>query len=389
VSPLRTIALLAVAEDAHTGAVMAGLLLVASIPVLALAQLLSGRRRAIGSLQRQFVAGVALAFGLVLIGVGVIALLMLVPANHAVTLAAVLGFAAALAAWSALLVARGVMRDVERVRDGLAAVGEGKRNIEIQTGACDELAELAAEANRMIRRLAEQEAQRGAADRSRRNLVAAVSHDLRTPLTSIRLLSGAIEDELVDEATRRRYLAQMSVHIDALGALIDDLFELSRLEAGDIEWSMTQVELHELVHETVEAMRPQADAKRVVVRSQVPKRLGRTAGNPEQLQRVLFNLIQNAIRHTPEDGSVTVRAQAHPDAFEVEVADTGGGVPDGDRERVFEPFFRGEDDSARNGHGAGLGLTICRAIIEAHGGRISLASTDEGTRVRFSLPAAS
>jgi signal transduction histidine kinase len=205
----------------------------------------------------------------------------------------------------------------------------------------------------------------------------------------LRLLADAVEDELVDPETRRRYLEQMSVHISSLSALIEDLFELSRLEAGDIEWSLQRVRLDELVGETVEAMRAQADAKRVAVQAHVPGDLAPARANPEKLQRVLFNLIQNAIRHTPTDGSVTVAAESNGGTVEVEVADTGAGVSAEDRERAFEPFYRGGAGAARAaGDGTGLGLTICRAIVEAHGGEIWFADSQRGARVRFSLPRA-
>jgi signal transduction histidine kinase len=224
------------------------------------------------------------------------------------------------------------------------------------------------------------------AERMRRDLIAAVSHDLRTPITSLRLLTDAIADDVVDEATRRAYLAQMSTHVDALSALIDDLFELSRLEAGEIAWSIEQVRLDELVGETVEAMRVQADARHVNVRTELPGDLSPARADPEKLQRVLFNLIQNAIRHTPADGSVVVRAAPAGDAVEIEVADTGSGISADDRDRIFEPFFRGGEQAARSSDGAGLGLAISRAIVEAHGGRIWLEEAPAGTRVRFSIP---
>jgi signal transduction histidine kinase len=240
----------------------------------------------------------------------------------------------------------------------------------------------------MTSQLAGREAERDAAERARRNLVAAVSHDLRTPLTSLRLLAEAVEDELVDPDTRRSYLEQMSVHIRSLSALIEDLFELSRLEAGEIQWSMQKVRLDELVEETVDAMRPQAAARRVEVQAAVRDGLVRAEANPEKLQRVLFNLIQNAIRHTPPDGSVTVAAESNGRQVEVEVADTGEGLPAEERERAFEPFYRGGPGKARSGEGSGLGLTICRAIVEAHGGEIWFADSREGTRVRFTLPRA-
>ncbi len=108
-----------------------------------------------------------------------------------------------------------------------------------------------------------------------------MSHDLRTPLTALRLLAEAVEDEIVDEATRRRYLERMRTHLEALGGLIDDLFELSRLEAGDINWSLERVRLDELVGETVEAMRVTADAKRVSVVARSRRRLRR----PRQIRR--------------------------------------------------------------------------------------------------------
>ncbi|HEU4736882.1 MAG TPA: HAMP domain-containing sensor histidine kinase, partial [Solirubrobacterales bacterium] len=235
--------------------------------------------------------------------------------------------------------------------------------------------------------LAERERARAAAEETRRELVAAVSHDLRTPIASLRLLVEAIDDGIVDEETRRRYLATMQTHIGSLSTMIDDLFELSRIEAGDIDWSMRQVELAPLVDETVDAMRPEARASGVEIRTELQAESLPARADPERIQRVLFNLIRNAIHHTPADGSVTVRAEATGEGIEVEVADTGEGIPLPERERVFEPFHRGGPDAARDSDGAGLGLAISRAIVETHGGRIWVAPGGAGTRVRFALPA--
>lgn len=227
-----------------------------------------------------------------------------------------------------------------------------------------------------------------ATDAARRDLVAAVSHDLRTPMASLRVMAEAIQDDVGDPDTRRDYARRIAVHVDTLSGLIDDLFGLSRLEAGDIQWSLERVGLDSLVSETVDALRPQAEAERVSVRAEVAPGAPPARANPEQLQRVLFNLLQNAIRHTPPDGSVVVRAAPVDGALQVEVADTGTGIPEDERRRVFEPFFQGAQHGARTGGGAGLGLAICRAIVEAHGGRLWLADTAEGTTVRFSLPTA-
>jgi signal transduction histidine kinase len=303
---------------------------------------------------------------------------MFVSAHDALLLMVIAVFAGVVAVRAAQLFATNAMQDVEALRDTLVAVGEGSRAPAAVTGSADELAELARAANTAIAKLDNAEA-------ARRDLIAAVSHDLRTPITSLRLLGEAVDDDIVDAPTRRGYLAQMRTHVEVLSGLIDDLFELSRLEAGDIQWTLQQVPLGQLVEEAVDALRPQAEAKGVSMRADV-RRQGPARANPEKVQRVLFNLIQNAIRHTPADGSVTVLAEAVDGRVEVEVADTGDGIVDDDRPRVFDPFYRGGSEAARTRAGAGLGLAISRAIVEAHGGQIWLADAPSGTRVRFSLP---
>jgi signal transduction histidine kinase len=331
---------LGLAYSAKDGVLMALFVAASGAPPIVAAHLLVRRRTARRSLGRQFASAVAVTVGLVTVGVFAVALLMFISAHDALVMSMLLLLAGGLTAYTTWLLSRDVI------------------------------------------------AERDAAERARRDLVAAVSHDLRTPLTSLRLLADAIEDDVVDRDTRHRYLEQMSVHIRSLSGLIEDLFELSRLEAGDIQWSLQQVRIDELVEETVEAMRAQADVKHVAVRASFPDGLEPVRGNPERLQRVLFNLIQNAIRHTPADGSVTVMAEANGSSVEVEVADTGEGLPAEARERAFEPFYRGGDGAARTGEGTGLGLTICRAIVEAHGGEIWLADSPRGARVRFRLPRA-
>ena len=339
---------------------------------LAAAHVIVARRRRLGGLRRQFSFAVAVACGQILIAAAVAAALMFVAHHDAVMVAVLALFVSAIAVRAAQLMAGGVLRDVESLRDGLDAVGAGRRDVEVRTEGQDELAQLAASANRMRDELV-------AGEDARRYLVAAVSHDLRTPITSLSLLVDAVNDDILDDETRRLYLARMAPHVRALSALIDDLFELTRLEAGDIRWQMERVRLDELV---------QAEAKGVEVVSDVTDGVAPARANPEKVQRVLFNLIQNAIRHTPPDGSVVVRAESTDDGVEVEIADTGDGIAPAERERVFEPFFRGGAETARTRSGAGLGLAISRAIVEAHGGRIWLAESTTGTRVRFLLPTA-
>jgi signal transduction histidine kinase len=235
-------------------------------------------------------------------------------------------------------------------------------------------------------RLAMEERSRREIEEARRQLVAAASHDLRTPLASLRLLVESIDDGVATGETRDRYLKEIRTHVGVLSDLIDDLFELSRIEAGDISWTMRQVRLGELIDDTVAAMRAPAAERGVNLAAELPASELLASANVEKVQRVLFNLIQNAIRHTPADGSVTVRARATDGGVEVEVADDGEGIAAADGERVFEAFYRG--DAARGEDGAGLGLAISRAIVEAHGGRIWLEQGSPGTRVHFTLKAA-
>jgi len=336
-------------------------------------------------LQVRFDLVVGTAVCVILVTVIAGADLMFVSNHDALIVSAIVLAAALVALRAARVASSGVVREVGAIRDALTAVGEGERETRVHAGAAAELSEVADAAARMIEQLREEEKRRDAADAARRNLVASISHDLRTPLASLRLMLAAIEDGVVDEDSRDRYLATMHTHVGALGSLVDDLFELSRLDAGDLEWSIRQVELPQLVDEAVAAMRVGAEAKGVAVAADVRPLPRPARADPERLQRVLFNLIENAIRHTPADGSVTVRAEPAGDWVEIEVADTGIGVPAEDRERLFEPFVRGTSNGEHDA-GAGLGLALSRAIIEAHGGRIWLADTKAGTRVRFVIP---
>jgi signal transduction histidine kinase len=220
-------------------------------------------------------------------------------------------------------------------------------------------------------------------EEARRRLVAAASHDLRTPLASLRLLAESIDDGVATGETRERYLKEIRTHVGVLSDLIDDLFELSRIEAGDISWTLQQVELRDLIDEAVAAMRAPAAERGVRVAADLPAEALLAEANAEKVQRVLFNLIQNAIRHTPADGSVTVRARHLGTKVEIEVDDEGEGIPSELGERIFEPFYR--CDSARSDDGAGLGLAISKAIVEAHGGEIRLGPSGRGTRVLFTL----
>jgi signal transduction histidine kinase len=351
-----------------------------------LAEVIAGQHAPIRTLRGRLTAVALLAAAQLGAALALFALRMFVSGMDAFFMALAAGYAVIVALGAARLLANRALSDLATVSGALAAIGAGVRGVELPVGDTEELSRLARDVETMAGKVAGEE-------RARRELVAAVSHDLRTPITNLQLIAEALADDVFEPDRAREQLASMATHVRALGALIDDLFELSRLEAGELQWSVEQVRLEELVHETIEAMRPQAQANGIAVLAELDERLTPATGNPEQLQRVLFNLIQNAIRHTPADGTVVVRAEpAGGRALEVEVADTGRGIDPELQDRIFEPFVQGPARVAGESGSAGLGLAIARAIVEAHGGRIWVvppsAPGARGAHIRFSLPAA-
>jgi signal transduction histidine kinase len=349
----------------------------------------SVRVRRLGTFRLQYALAVASAVGVSLIAVFWTADRMFVSDHDAGVLASLMLFAGVIGARIATLLADRTAHDVERLGIGLGTFAAGDLSHRIEPAGPRELQDLAVSANEMAAELERMRSERDDADRARRNLIASVSHDLRTPLTSLRLLVEAIGDGVVaGPADTADALRRARGYVTTLSTLVDDLFELARLEAGDISWTLSQVGVAELIDETVEAFRPLAEQKGLMLTESVPSNVAPLRGNPEKLQRVLYNLVQNAVRHTPQDGTVSLRAEGDAGFVRIEVADDGEGIPPEQAEQVFERFFRG-GDGARNGTGAGLGLSISRAIVEAHGGRIWVEPREgRGSRVIFTLPAA-
>jgi signal transduction histidine kinase len=349
----------------------------------------SVRVRRLGTFRLQYALAVASAVGVSLIAVFWTADRMFVSDHDAGVLASLMLFAGVIGARIATLLADRTAHDVERLGIGLGTFAAGDLSHRIEPAGPRELQDLAVSANEMAAELERMRSERDDADRARRNLIASVSHDLRTPLTSLRLLVEAIGDGVVaGPADTADALRRARGYVTTLSTLVDDLFELARLEAGDISWTLSQVGVAELIDETVEAFRPLAEQKGLMLTESVSSDVGPLRGNPEKLQRVLYNLVQNAVRHTPQDGTVSLRAEGDRGFVRIEVADDGEGIPPEQSEQVFERFFRG-GDGARNGTGAGLGLSISRAIVEAHGGRIWVEPREgRGARVIFTVPTA-
>jgi two-component system phosphate regulon sensor histidine kinase PhoR len=223
--------------------------------------------------------------------------------------------------------------------------------------------------------------------RARRDLVANVSHDLRTPLTSIGLLADALLAPVFDDAGRREaVIAQIRDQIKTLEALADGMVELNQLESGRALLRLQPTALVDLVRAAVDGITPQLVEHRVQAVVDIPAGIQVLADGP-QVIRVLTNLLDNARRFSPEGGVIQVSAQAaeEPDRVEVAIRDEGPGIPPGDMERIFERFYRG--DRARTRRSAGLGLAIARHVVTGHGGRIwAENNAGRGATVRFTLP---
>ena len=287
------------------------------------------------------------------------------------------------------IIAFGVAQHLNTLREAARRVAAGQFDTRVDVPSGDELSELAAAFNRMSQELGISfEAQR-AMQESRRDLIVAISHDLRTPLSSIRAMLEAIEDGVVtDVATVAQYHHAMRDQVSRLSRLIDDLFELSRLDSGMPQLRPAQVDLNELVSETVESLRPSAERGAVNLQLKQEHKELLTSVDADGLQRVVANLLDNAIRHTPEGGTIAVGVHDTNGECEVEVVDSGEGIASTDIDHVFERFYRGEKARTRTGDaGAGLGLAIAKAIVEAHNGRIwAENSAGGGARFVFTLP---
>ncbi|QIN77473.1 HAMP domain-containing protein [Rubrobacter marinus] len=305
-------------------------------------------------------------------------------------------FAALLAVGIGLYWAAPMARRIEEVREGTARLASGKLDTEVPVKGHDEVAGLAVDFNRMARRIREADERERAMEGERRELIAAVSHDLRTPLTAVRALLEAVNDGVAaDPEVRERYLSSAQNEVTHLGRLVDDLFELAQIDAGALRLTLERASLHDLISDTLASFQPEADKRGVRLLGEFSDGIDPVLINPPKLQRVLHNLISNALRHTPSDGTIFLRVKPEgEEAVRVEVEDTGEGITPEVLPRVFERSFRGEESRARPrdgaSPGAGLGLAIARGLIEAHGGSIRAESqTGAGSRFCFTLRRAS
>ena len=289
----------------------------------------------------------------------------------------------------ALVVARRLTKASRALSSAVQGVGDNGVYVPPSRPLPAELSELSAELTATHERLAQARSRERALEASRRELVAWVSHDLRTPLAGLRAMAEALEDQVViDPREVSQYHSQIRREVDRLTLMIDDLFELSRIHAGALRLSKRMVGLEDLVAEVVASAEPVARHKGVRLTGAAVHGMP-VFVDAAEMGRALRNLVTNAIRHTPSDGGVDVLAEVQSGMACVSVSDACGGIPPGDLPRVFDVAFRGE--SARTPgpqEGAGLGLSIARGIVEAHSGQIAVRNAGPGCQFLIRLPLA-
>jgi len=277
---------------------------------------------------------------------------------------------------------------INALREAARAIAAGALDTRVRVPGRDEVTELAESFNNMAAQLESAAAKQQEIEKMRRDLVAWVGHDLRTPLSSVQAIVEALADGMVDDpATEARYLRTAKRDIHALSLLIDNLFEMAQIDAGGLKLDRQPNSLSDLVSDTIESFRTLADEKGVMLQGHVTPDVDPVELDARLIGRVLTNLVSNALRHTPTGGTVQVYARAVSGGVEVTVRDTGEGIRPEDLPHVFEQFYRGEKSRNRATGGAGLGLAIAQSFVQAHGGAIRVESkVGEGTQFIFFLP---
>jgi len=266
-------------------------------------------------------------------------------------------------------------------------LAHGNLETRVPVSGRDEVAMLAESFNQMATQLQVADERQRDLERLRTDLIAWVSHDLQTPLASIRAILEALYDGIVDDPeTVKRYLNTAQRDVSSLSALIDDLFEMAQLDAGGIPLERADSSLADLVSDTLESFSELALRQSIQLEGSVELDIDPVFMDTQRIGRVFNNLISNALRHTPSGGRIEVRARRTGQGVEVSVCDSGEGIRPEDIPNIFESFYRGEKSRSRATGGAGLGLAIARGIVRAHGGEISVESQSGDTRFIFTLP---
>ncbi len=335
----------------------------------------------------QLIATYLVASIIALVNIGVTASLMFLSAHDFNLLVLLVIFSSAISIFFGFMIAQQLTRQVEMLVEGAHQLAKGQLETRVKGGGSRELVELSQAFNAMAAQLQQAFEKQRDMERARKELVAAVGHDLRTPLASIRLMTEAICDGVTDEAQTRIFQERIRAEVIYMSGLIDDLFELSQLDAGALKIKCEAGNLADLISDTLESMRAQAEAKHQTLEGEIVGELPIIEFDHRKIQRVLNNLVGNAVKYTPEGGHIAISAGVEDKSVKVSVTDNGEGINSADLGHLFEPFYRGERSRGREHGGAGLGLAIAKGLAEAHGGSVSVESKEgQGSTFTLRLP---
>jgi signal transduction histidine kinase len=276
---------------------------------------------------------------------------------------------------------------MDLLKQAAEKLAQGNLETRVPVSGRDEVATLAKSFNQMASQLQAMDEKQRELERLRKDLIAWVSHDLQTPLASMRAILEALSDGVVEEPeTVNRYLNTAQRDVRSLSALIDDLFQMAQLDAGGIPLEKEDASLADLISDTLESFSALASQQENTLKGSAEVDVDPVLMDTQRIGRVLNNLIGNALRHTSAGGQVEVNARRADSGVEVTVRDSGEGIRTEDLPNIFESFYRGEKSRSRATGGAGLGLAIARGIVRAHGGEIRVESQPGDTRFIFTLP---
>ena len=315
---------------------------------------------------------------------------MMFSSQHDLLLAIVLlVFAGGMATVLGYFLSGTITQRIHLLKNAAENIAHGELNTRVPVQGHDEVAGLAKTFNQMAEQLQESDSKQRELEHMRRDLIAWVGHDLQTPLTSVRAILEALSDGVVeDPETASRYLRTAQRDVNSLSALIDDLFQMAQLDTGGFPLDRQNASLSDLVSDTLESFTEPAKQREIKLEGNVEYNVDPVNMDTQAIGRALNNLIGNALRHTPDQGRVSVWAHRTGKGIEVTVSDTGEGIREEDLPHVFESFYRGDAARSRSrGTGAGLGLAIARGIVQAHGGEIRVESKPgKGTLFTFTIP---
>ena len=351
----------------------------------------SGVLQHLGSLRWLLLMIVFFTVGVVMLNLWLLSRIMFFDTHYLPIVTTMLFFAGLTAVSFGYFVSRAMTVRLFKLSDAADKLAQGDLSTRLDVRGNDEIAHLIRSFNTMARELQEVDVQKRRLEKTRRDLVAWVSHDLRTPLTSMRVMLEALADGVItDEETRSRYIKTTLSEIEHLSRLIQDLFEMAQLDVGHVELDYAQTPIADLLSDTLGGLRPKAQEKNIDLSGHVEDGIDLIQVAPDKIQRVLKNLIDNAIKYTPENESVRVTVHRKDNQYiQIDVHNTGVYIEANVLPHLFESFYRGEKSRANpdDERGTGLGLAIARGFIQAHGGQIRAESNPaDGTTFSFTLP---